>query len=116
MSKATHNAKVSAAALSMLRINYYPPQPPQSDGSQVGIGAHTDYECFTILAQQPHVTALQIWNGFEWIAAASLPGTFVVNIGDQMQRWTNDNFFVHPPPRHQSVGQGAVVDPIFFSV
>jgi isopenicillin N synthase-like dioxygenase len=88
----------------MLRINYYPPQPPQSDGSQIGIGAHTDYECFTILAQQPDVTALQIWNGFEWIAAPSIPGTFVVNIGDQMQRWTNDIF---ASTRHRAINMTA---------
>lgn len=100
----------------MLRINHYPPQPPQSDGSQIGIGAHTDYECFTILAQQPDVTALQIWNGHEWIAAPAIPGTFVVNIADQMQRWTNDIF---ASTRHRAInssGKTRLSIPFFLGV
>jgi isopenicillin N synthase-like dioxygenase len=27
-----------------------------------------------------------------WIPARPIPGTFVVNIGDMMQRWTNDHY------------------------
>jgi isopenicillin N synthase-like dioxygenase len=100
----------------MLRINHYPPQPPQTDGNQIGIGAHTDYECFTILAQQPDVTALQIWNGHEWIEAPAIPGTFVANIGDQMQRWTNDIF---SSTRHRAInrsGKTRLSIPFFLGV
>jgi len=84
----------------MLRLNYYPPQPAHSDGSQIGIGAHTDYECFTILAQQPGITALQVWNGREWIHAPPIPGAFIVNIADLLQRWTNDTFL---STRHRAI-------------
>jgi isopenicillin N synthase-like dioxygenase len=75
------------------RIVYYPSQDPaQLEETQIGIGAHSDYECFTILAQH-EVPALQILNcAGEWIAAPPIPGTFVVNIGDQMARWSNDLF------------------------
>lgn len=78
--------------IAMLRINSYPSQAVKSDSRQIGIGAHTDYECFTILAQQPGITALQVWNGREWIKAPPIPGTFVVNIADLLQRWSNDAF------------------------
>lgn len=74
----------------MCRILHYPPQSPTSDN--LGIGAHTDIECFTILYQgtQP---ALQILNTEgEWLAAPPLPGTFVVNIGDMLSYWSNDTF------------------------
>ncbi len=84
----------------MLRINYYPPQPASEDDSRIGIGAHTDYECFTILAQQPGITALQVWNGREWIHAPPIPGTFIINIADQLQRWTNDVF---SSTRHRAI-------------
>jgi len=74
------------------RIVYYPSQDGAIDEDQIGIGAHSDYECFTILAQH-EVPALQVLNtAGEWIAAPPIPGTFVVNIGDQMARWSNDLF------------------------
>lgn len=64
----------------MLRLLRYPAQDPTQPDA-LGIGAHTDIECFTILAQgsQP---ALQILNNEgQWIEAPPVPGTFVVNIG-----------------------------------
>lgn len=74
------------------RIVYYPPQEGAIDADMIGIGAHSDYECFTILAQR-EVAALQVLNAAgEWITAPPIPGTFVVNIGDQMARWSNDLF------------------------
>ncbi len=84
----------------MLRLNHYPPQPVDGDARQIGIGAHTDYECFTILAQQSGITALQVWNGREWIHAPPIPGTFIVNIADLLQRWSNDTFL---STRHRAI-------------
>lgn len=78
--------------LATLRVLHYPPQFGEIDDRQIGIGAHSDYECFTILAQDT-IPALQVLNtAGEWIAADPIPGCFVVNIGDQMARWTNDLF------------------------
>ncbi|MXN19567.1 isopenicillin N synthase family oxygenase [Pseudooceanicola sp. GBMRC 2024] len=78
--------------LATLRLLHYPPQFGEIDDRQIGIGAHSDYECFTILAQDD-IHALQALNANgEWISAPPLPGHFVVNIGDQMARWTNGLF------------------------
>jgi len=56
------------------------------------VGAHTDHECFTILAQDS-VPALQVRNRRgQWIDAPPIRGAFVVNIGDLMARWTNGAF------------------------
>ena len=75
-----------------MRLLYYPCQPVVTDEDQLGCGAHTDYECFTILSQS-NAEGLQVMNKRgQWIKALPLPGTFVVNIGDLMQRWTNDRF------------------------
>lgn len=75
-----------------LRVLYYPSQDGPVDDRQIGIGAHSDYECFTILSQG-EVPALQVLNSAgEWIHATPIPGTFVVNVGDMMARWTNDIF------------------------
>lgn len=78
--------------LAQLRLLRYPPQTGEIDEKQIGTGAHSDYECFTILAQD-EVGGLQVLNSAgEWISAVPIPGTFVVNVGDQMARWTNDLF------------------------
>lgn len=92
--------------ISDLRIVHYPPQTGEIDERQIGIGAHSDYECFTILAQDS-VPALQVLNGLgEWIVAPPIPGTFVVNIGDLMARWTNDLF---ASTIHRAINRSGVV-------
>ncbi len=73
-----------------LRLLHYPPQETVSDDKVLGIGAHSDYDVFTVLATDD-VPALQILNpAGDWIAAPPIPGTFIVNVGDLMERWTND--------------------------
>jgi isopenicillin N synthase-like dioxygenase len=77
---------------------WYPAQPPGPGESRFGVSAHTDYGCITILAQDD-TGGLQVQNrAGEWIAAPPIPGTFVINIGDLMARWTND-LFVSTPHR-----------------
>ncbi|KAJ1303102.1 hypothetical protein OPQ81_011303 [Rhizoctonia solani] len=57
-----------------------------------GIGAHSEYVFFTILWQDQN-PALQVKNtSGQWINAPPIPGTFIVNIGDQLSRWTNGIF------------------------
>lgn len=77
--------------MAQLRILHYPPQVETIDPKHLGVGAHTDYECFTILAQS--APGLQVRNNLDqWIEAPPIPGAFVINIGDVMARWTNDLF------------------------
>lgn len=78
-----------------MRVLRYPSQPPRSvaDGPEgIGIGAHSDYECFTILAQD-EVGGLEVRNARgSWVAVPPRPGCFVINVGDMMARWSNDRF------------------------
>ena len=74
---------------SQLRLIHYPYDPDARD--QDGIGAHTDYECFTILrGTAPGLEAMNP-DGV-WIDAPPVPGAFVVNIGDMLEAWTNGEF------------------------
>ncbi|CAM2139916.1 Isopenicillin N synthase family oxygenase [Pararobbsia alpina] len=72
---------------------YYPPQPPMSDEDQFGVAPHTDYGCITLLWQD-NVGGLQVREiaNDTWIDAPPIPGTFVVNVGDLLARWSNDRF------------------------
>jgi len=78
--------------LAQLRLLHYPPQGGHVTARTLGCGAHSDYGCLTILAQDA-VGGLQLLNAAgDWVEAPPLPGTFVINLGDQMARWTNGRF------------------------
>ncbi|GJJ15439.1 hypothetical protein Clacol_009717 [Clathrus columnatus] len=98
----------------ILRVLHYPPQTGVVDDRAVGIGAHTDFECFTILWQDEN-PALQVLNNQgKWINAIPIPGTLVVNLGDQLARWTNDVFksTVHRAINRTGVRRYSI--PLFF--
>ncbi|CAL1713681.1 unnamed protein product [Somion occarium] len=99
----------------IMRVLHYPPQTGPVDNRVIGIGAHTDFECFTILWQEPGIQALQVLNTQkQWIDAPPIPGTLVVNIGDQLARWTNDVFksTVHRAVNRTGVRRYSI--PLFF--
>jgi isopenicillin N synthase-like dioxygenase len=67
----------------------YPPQPEDLGEDQFGIGAHTDWGVLTLLYQD-EVGGLQVRSGNgEWVTAHPIHGTFVVNVGDCLEQWTN---------------------------
>jgi isopenicillin N synthase-like dioxygenase len=70
-------------------LNFYPATPPGAE-RQWGFSPHSDYGSFTILVQDRN-GGLEARNAAgEWIDIPPVPGTFVVNVGDLLQRWTND--------------------------
>jgi isopenicillin N synthase-like dioxygenase len=96
---------------SQLRMLHYPPNP--ASDVTVGIGAHTDYECFTILL--PTMPGLEVMNGAgEWIDAPPRPSAFVVNIGDTLEMWTN-GALVATSHRVRKVNEERFSFPLFFS-
>lgn len=99
----------------LMKLLHYPPQTETVDERVIGIGAHTDWECFTILWQQPDLQALQVLNSDKkWINAPPIPGTLVINLGDQFARWTNDIFksTVHRAINRSGVRRYSI--PLFF--
>ena len=92
---------------SFMRIVNYPPYgKTQEENVGDGIGAHIDYGFLTILLQD-NLGGLEVKNtDSKWLSAPIIPGTFLINIGHMIQRWTNDYYkaTVHRviPPEHET--------------
>lgn len=72
------------------RLSHYPPVP--ADANQFGIAPHTDANFLTFLPQSD-VPGLQVrMPSGEWSDVPFIPGSFAVNVGDTMKRWTNGRF------------------------
>ncbi|WP_248800251.1 isopenicillin N synthase family dioxygenase [Pseudomonas sp. MWU13-2105] len=96
---------------SKLRLIHYPFDDAAQDAP--GIGAHTDYECFTILlADKP---GLEVMNDQgQWIDAPPVPGAFVVNIGDMLEVMSA-GAFVATAHRVRTVSEERYSFPLFYA-
>jgi isopenicillin N synthase-like dioxygenase len=72
-----------------LRVLHYPPVAGAA-ANAMRIGAHTDFGTLTLLVQDPSGGLDVLAPDGRWLAAPAIPGTVLVNIGDLLQRWTND--------------------------
>jgi isopenicillin N synthase-like dioxygenase len=78
-----------------LRFLHYPPQEDMSENT-FGTAPHTDNSFMTALARTdvPGL-AVRLPSG-EWFAPPVIPGTFLINLGNIMRRWSNDRFLSTP--------------------
>jgi isopenicillin N synthase-like dioxygenase len=97
------DAKVDKHGSHLILINYPEQQQPPLPG-QLRASPHTDFGTLTIVYPENVAGGLQILDkDGEWLDVESIPGSFVINIGDLMARWTNDRWtstlhrVVNPP-------------------
>jgi isopenicillin N synthase-like dioxygenase len=76
--------RYTAEPFILFRIFNY---PPSRDPTLWGVGEHTDYGLLTILLQD-EAGGLEVRSRSRWVAAPPLPGSFVCNIGDMLDRMT----------------------------
>jgi isopenicillin N synthase-like dioxygenase len=97
--------------LILFRIFNYPAMPVP-EGSW-GVGEHTDYGLLTIL-NQDGTGGLQVRARSGWIDAPPVPGSFVCNIGDMLDRLTGGRYRSTPHRVLPSVGRDRLSWPFFF--
>ena len=75
------------------RVIHYPAYTGPLEERQMRIGEHSDYGTITLLWQINDVPGLEVQdlNG-EWFPVPYADDGIVCNIGDLLQRWTNDYF------------------------
>ncbi|MBB4858935.1 isopenicillin N synthase-like dioxygenase [Novosphingobium chloroacetimidivorans] len=96
---------------SQLRLIHYPHDPVAQD--RPGIGAHTDYECFTLLfATAPGLQILRK-DGI-WADVPVHEGALIMNVGDMMEIMSNGRYLA---TRHRvrKVREERYSFPMFFS-
>jgi isopenicillin N synthase-like dioxygenase len=88
--------------LTLFRIFNYPGDPTAAgDEPRWGVGEHTDYGLLTIL-KQDDTGGLQVKSTTGWIPAPPIPGAFLCNIGDMLDRMTA-GLYRSTPHRVQNV-------------
>lgn len=95
----------------LFRAFHYP--PPEGDAEGWGVGEHTDYGLLTIL-RQDDAGGLQVKSGGRWIEAPPVPGSFVCNIGDMLDRMTGGLYRSTPHRVHNRSGRNRLSLPFFF--
>ena len=75
--------------LVLFRIFNYPraAHAPQPGDEALGVGEHSDYGVLTIL-RQDDAGGLQVKSRSRWIEAPPIPGSFICNLGDMLDRLT----------------------------
>jgi len=93
------------------RLSHYP--PVEAEANQFGIAPHTDANFMTFLAQT-EVPGLQVrMPNATWLDVPYVPGSFAVNSGDMMARWTNGRFKSTPHRALPPVGRHRYAIPYF---
>ncbi|KAL1290403.1 hypothetical protein HN51_058863 [Arachis hypogaea] len=76
---------------SNIRLNHYPPCPYPH--LALGLGRHKDTGVLTVL-NQDDVGGLQVRrkSDGEWITVKPISNSFIINVGDMIQVWSNDAY------------------------
>lgn len=118
-----HDPAPAAYQSTLRMLHYFAVDPALKD--ELGLwraGAHTDYDCLTLLFQRAGQAGLQVLPGKDaesraWTPVAPVEGVITCNIGDMLMRWSDDalpsNFHrVRNPQPHEY--QGARYSLAFF--
>jgi isopenicillin N synthase-like dioxygenase len=110
--------RLTADPTVLFRIFHYPPGPAAGAGEapaadqRWGVAEHTDYGLLTIL-RQDDTGGLEVRTPTGWTIAPPLPGSFVCNLGDMLERMTG-GLYRSTPHRVRNTGRAGRVSFAFF--
>jgi isopenicillin N synthase-like dioxygenase len=87
--------------------------PPPADPALWGVGEHTDYGLLTILLQDD-AGGLEVKSRSRWVPAPPVPGSFVCNIGDMLDRMTGGLYRSTPHRVRNPAPRDRLSFPFFF--
>ncbi|MDG3004928.1 isopenicillin N synthase family dioxygenase [Paludisphaera mucosa] len=102
--------RILGEPLTLFRIFNY---PPPADPGLWGVGEHTDYGLLTILLQDD-AGGLEVKSRSRWVPAPPLPGSFVCNIGDMLDRMTGGLYRSTPHRVRNPAPRDRLSFPFFF--
>jgi isopenicillin N synthase-like dioxygenase len=106
--------RYTAEPLVLFRIFHYPPDPARDGGAERwGVGEHTDYGMLTILLQDD-TGGLEVKSRSQWLPAPPVPGSFVCNIGDMLDRMTRGLYRSTAHRVRNRTHRGRLSFPFFF--
>ena len=105
-----------ARPTTFLRLLHYPPQPLDAGDDAFGSAPHTDYGFITVLVQDNNGGLAVRRKDGSWLAAPPVPGSWVVNVGDMLSRWTNGRWQSTPHSVRNISGHDRYSCPFFFDM
>ena len=85
------SSRCNTQELSTLRLLHYPGGHSEDRLRDVGIAAHTDFECISLILQTSPGLELTDVHG-QWYEAPAHPDRVIVLLDDMLERWTNGFF------------------------
>ena len=92
---------------SVMRLLHYPPIPIDADG--IRAGAHEDINLITLLLGAEEAGLQLLTKSGEWLPVFPPEGAMVINVGDMLQRLTNNRLpstthrVINPPPERRHI-------------
>jgi len=120
LNKSYFAERYTSDPLILFRIFNYPPELARiPEHQRWGVGEHTDYGLLTIL-KQDKTGGLEVKSKSGWVEAKPIPGAFVCNIGDMLDRMTGGLYRstphrVNSPPERDRLSFPFFFDPNFNS-
>jgi len=99
---AAHDPASDGYQATLRLLHYFALTPEEAATGLWRAGAHTDYDCLTLLHQRPGQRGLQVCPGagadpaarngapLAWTSVEPTRGTITCNIGDMLKRWSDD--------------------------